>query len=352
MTLYHLSHIDLDGYGCQFVTDLFYDKKEFYNSNYGNEINARLANMVIDMEENGDKEVHWLVTDLNLTTAQCQFMETKREELLAKGFNVTLELLDHHSTGKEQAALFPWYYLDNDRCATKIAWDTMRHRFEDVVIPASVEQMVCHINAIDLWHEKDEAFEFGKSAMRLIMESKDINKMLFPRHNVAYKVALLHDAVQFLGDPYDISSRHIALDDAIHFMRKRYLQEDGKNDTLDNLASRYVVKLLSDKKEDFAIDYRVYKGILTHAVGNISVIGNDFLAANEEFAFILDVSIRGTVSLRSSNRVDVAAMAKHLFDGGGHVNASGGKLPAYKEFFEYRDLKAYIQTHIASKTEG
>ena len=46
MNLYHLSHIDLDGYGCQLVSSEFYKTRAskifFYNANYGKEVLARL----------------------------------------------------------------------------------------------------------------------------------------------------------------------------------------------------------------------------------------------------------------------------------------------------------------------
>lgn len=350
MTLFHLSHIDLDGYGCQYVTNHFFDSKVYSNSNYGNEIQVRLGHIAAQIAACGDPDILWLVTDLNLTTQQCNFMENKKNELVEAGQNVQILLLDHHSTGKDQAAQFPWYNLDNDRCATKITFDYFTERFAHLELSPLVGKMVDNINAIDLWKEETTEFEFGKSAMRLIIESKEINKMLFPYRNVEYKIAMIHEASLLLEDETNLATRHIELDDAIHFMRKNYLRGEKPNDTLDNLASDYVVALLTEQKEDLSITYKGYKGILTYSVGNISVVGNDFLALNEEFDFILDVSTRGSVSLRSSNRANVAQISKELFDGGGHVNAAGGKLPAYKEFYDYRDVKAHIEAHIKSKS--
>lgn len=36
--IYHLSHTDLDGYGCQMVVKNYFESVNFYNSNYGKEI--------------------------------------------------------------------------------------------------------------------------------------------------------------------------------------------------------------------------------------------------------------------------------------------------------------------------
>ena len=41
MQIHHLSHIDLDGYGCQLVSYEFFSKNTnvyFYNANYGKEV--------------------------------------------------------------------------------------------------------------------------------------------------------------------------------------------------------------------------------------------------------------------------------------------------------------------------
>jgi oligoribonuclease NrnB/cAMP/cGMP phosphodiesterase (DHH superfamily) len=54
--IYHLSHIDLDGYGCQYLTTKCFDKIECYNANYGPEVTARLEEMVKKIEQ--DKFIH------------------------------------------------------------------------------------------------------------------------------------------------------------------------------------------------------------------------------------------------------------------------------------------------------
>ena len=35
MTIHHLSHTDLDGYGAQVITNHYFKNVKFYNSNYG-----------------------------------------------------------------------------------------------------------------------------------------------------------------------------------------------------------------------------------------------------------------------------------------------------------------------------
>ncbi|MEF3192154.1 MAG: hypothetical protein K6347_06400, partial [Campylobacterales bacterium] len=97
MKLFHLSHIDLDGYGCQWVSSHYLKDAIYYNSNYGNEISARLSQMVADIRAAGPNEpILALITDLNLTTPQCQQIDSAVAKLQEEGYSIELQLLDHH----------------------------------------------------------------------------------------------------------------------------------------------------------------------------------------------------------------------------------------------------------------
>jgi len=41
-------------------------------------------------------------------------------------------------------------------------------------------------------------------------------------------------------------------------------------------------------------------------LGNSSILGNRFLVDNPDYDFYMDISYRGSFSMRSNNRVDVA----------------------------------------------
>jgi oligoribonuclease NrnB/cAMP/cGMP phosphodiesterase (DHH superfamily) len=56
MNIYHLSHIDLDGYGCQYLTNRCFESIKFYNANYGNEIKARLEEIVSHIKQDSPKK--------------------------------------------------------------------------------------------------------------------------------------------------------------------------------------------------------------------------------------------------------------------------------------------------------
>ncbi len=59
----------------------------------------------------------------------------------------------------------------------------------------------------------------------------------------------------------------------------------------------------------------------------------------------MDINYKGNFSLRSNNRADVAKIAEEIGNGGGHKNASGGKIKEYKDSFIYNKIKDSIQNY-------
>ncbi len=335
MHIYHLSHIDLDGYSCQLITAELFEKITFYNSNYGAEIDERLEEIASDIARDRPERATILVSDLNLSIAQGRTLERIRDDAPCE---VRLLLLDHHKTGKDAAELFDWYHLDVARCATKI---TFEHFLPDYPKLAHLSRYVEIVNAIDIWLKESRHFELGKVMMRIVSGAKEINRTMFPKENSAYIFALLKSALPYIDKP----NPHIVLDDRIHFLKKAFFRR-GADDTLENLVSDYVVELLSANKERMTIEYSGYKGIMTYAIGNVSIIGNDFLVRNPDYDFFLDINSRKNVSMRANNKVDVSAIAQKLFGGGGHANASGGRCERFRDGFVYEPMRAWMQTYM------
>lgn len=336
--LHHLSHTDLDGYGCQMVTQHYFDAISFYNSNYGKEINE-CFNQIIDAIQNSPIENHAvLITDLNLTMEQAKEFESKIAICEKKPH---LLLLDHHKTGQECAQACEWYFLDSSRCATKITYDFFSAMYGQ---DAELSTFVDVVNAVDIWLEDKAEFELGKVCMGLVSGAKEVNKVMFPQANTEYIFSLLKNAQTL----FTCKDAPIALDDATHGLKKAFFMRE-KNDTLSNLVSAFNVALLTQNRDKMQIAYKDYKGILTYNIGNVSVIGNDFLAANPDFDFFMDITSKKTISLRSNGKVDVSQMAAHLANGGGHHNASGGLLSNFKDAFTYDNIKSQVMSIIANK---
>lgn len=342
-TIHHLSHIDLDGYSCQLVMEHTPYTIHSYNANYGAEVIERLHE-ILDALATAKEPSIIFITDLNLTTDEAKWLNREVERLNDQGKEVEIILRDHHGSGLECANRYEWYFLDTGKCATKLTYEYAQEHFE-LDEPAWMAKFVDVVDAVDLWHQdQTEDFEYGKVCMRLVTETRELNRVVFGDEDRKYKVALLKEAAQMVESP----NANILLDEKIHAIKKAFFREE-KDDTLDNLATRFIVKLLGQKQESMTIYYKGYRGFLSYGVGNTSIIGNGFLVAYPEYDFIVDVSTRGTMSLRANNKVDVSLIAKEWAGGGGHPNASGGRIQGFKEQFRYDKVKLQIENLIHAK---
>jgi oligoribonuclease NrnB/cAMP/cGMP phosphodiesterase (DHH superfamily) len=342
--VFHLSHIDLDGYGCQYLTKQVFKDIKFYNANYGAEVTERLEEIYSDIKnlktQNEIKPLI-LITDLNLTTKECNKLEKEALNLGAK-----LLLLDHHATGINAAERFAWYNLDETKSATLITYEYLKQNFsfdENNEFKPIVEA----INAIDIWVDKSEYFNYGRVLLGMISGAREVNRVVFASEDREYKLFLIDNAKKILNENR-LEDAPIILDERLHFIKKEFFKTD-KNDTKDNLVADYITQILTKNKDKMSIEFMGKKGILTYSTGNTSLIGNNFLVKNEDFDFYMDVNSRGQFSLRSNNKVDVSKIAQIIGDGGGHPNASGGKIEGYKDYFVYSKLKEAISDYLKSK---
>jgi len=343
MNVYHLSHIDLDGYGCQYLTSKSFENIRFYNANYGAEIEARIEEILLDIKEDSPKSPLILITDLNLTMQECIWLEEEIKALKAK-----IILLDHHISGEECANSFDWYHLDITKSATAITYEWLRENFE-FDKSGEYQLLVQTINAIDIWLSEDRLFEIGKVGLGMINGAREINRILFPNEDRELKLFLIDSIKRYV----DLENGHIKLDNNLHRLKKEFFKQSSKDDTKDNLVALFVSKLLSDSKDRLTIEYKGYKGLLGYNLGNSSILGNRFLVDNPDYDFYMDINYKGNFSLRSNNRVDVAKIAEEIGNGGGHKNASGGKIKEYKDSFIYSDIKEFIQNYFKEiETKG
>ena len=342
-TIYHLSHTDLDGYSCQLVMRYTPYKLFNFNANYGAEVKQKL-DMILEGIKKENVSATIMITDLNLTADESRWLNKEVNSLNESKKDITLLLLDHHGSGEDSANKYPWYFLDVERCATKITYDYVKENFE-FDEPTWMNKYVNIVNAVDLWKmEEHDNFEYGKVCMRLVTETRELNKVMFADIDNNYKISLLLEAVKYI----DEENAPVVLDEKIHMIKKEFFR-DGENNTLDNLATKFIVKLLGDARAEKTIYYKGYRGFLSYGVGNTSIVGNGFLLAYPEYDFIVDVSFRGTMSLRANNKVSVSKISKEWAGGGGHPNAAGGRIMGFKEQFRYDKVKQQIEMLISDK---
>jgi len=342
-TIHHLSHIDLDGYSCQLIMKFTPYKITNYNANYGAEVRQKLDMILENIKQSGESSIIF-ITDLNLNADEAKWLNKEVNNLNEMKNDIEIILLDHHGSGEDSANKYEWYYLDTTRCATKITYDYIKEHFE-FDEPSWMGAFVDVVNAVDLWKQDEvENFEYGKVCMRLINETRELNRVMFAFYDTQYKLSLLLEAAKLLGK----KDAPILLDDKIHSLKKAFFMQE-KNNTLDNLATRYIVELLGKARGEKTIYYKGYKGYLSYGVGNTSIVGNGFLLAYPEYDFIVDVSYRGTMSFRANNKVNVAQISKEWVKGGGHPNAAGGRVIGFKEQYRYDKVKQQIEKIINEK---
>ncbi len=346
MQFYHLSHTDLDGYGCQLVSKKIFPNGYFFNANYGIEVRSNLE-IIIDLIINSKiKDIFFLITDINLNADESKNLNRQINKLNNDGFNIKLQLLDHHGTGLKSANKYDWYYLDVKRCATKITYEYFQENYKyfNETCEKNFDILIESINAVDIWLEDSQYFEFGKVCMTMIAKAQEINNTLFAIQNREYRLNLLTKAIDYIT----IDNGNIKLDEQIYSLKKDYLKDNLANDTMDNLSSRYLVKMLDNQKDKLTIFYKDYKGLLTFTLGGISIPANTFLKANPDYDFFMDVSRRGKASMRANGKLDVAALAGKLANGGGHPNASGMAFDDWKETINYNVVKEFIENKFSA----
>lgn len=177
--LYHLSHTDLDGYGCQMVVKFFQDNYRlyhsirYYNADYGNDLSNKLKEVVNDIanvmvNDSVIDNATLLITDLNLSMEDADWLEECRTKM---GFN--LVLLDHHLSGGDVAEKYStWYKLSlSGNSATYLTYDFCKHSCQEwgevETIPSStntrdIKFLVEIIDAYDTWKDDRYSFHIGK----------------------------------------------------------------------------------------------------------------------------------------------------------------------------------------------
>jgi len=340
MRLFHISHTDLDGFACQLITNDFFKKKHFYNANYGIEVKLVLKKTILDIRKYKDEKLLLMISDLNLSLQESEELDKEIEALKEDGFDITLQLLDHHISGRISAQKYNWYFLDDKRCATKIVYDFMSEKFGANI--TYLKSLVDAINAVDIWLEYEKKnFEFGKVLMSMITKTKEINSILFANLNRELKFFLLKSAIKYI----DLENAHIKLDNDVHFLKKEFLK-NKYDDTLDNLSAKYLVRCLDEIKDELTIFYKEQKGLLTYCLGSISIPANSFLKANDDYSFFVDINRKGNASFRANGKLDVSLLASKLANGGGHINASGCKFNDFLDTIDFLEVKTFIQNKL------
>lgn len=346
--IYHLSHTDLDGFGCHAVSRILTegkDSKVFYcNANYGSEVMSGIEEIfdsILEIRHRGDMEnILVLITDLNLSHSEAEYLESER--LFHK--NVEVVLLDHHISGKEVADNYSWYNLDTTKSGTLLTKEWLEKQL--ATKSKEVEYLVNIIDTYDLWKESEPIFEFGRLCsfyLNMITKFIPLNDYRKEHDEVARRFVtnltqvkndedflklLREQIIAYVNDVSKTEKKTDNLPEAIESI----MVEDIVSDLNGLLTGRAtILNEVDDKKLEIAI-YLAKSHIS-------SSVMNKVLKRLPKLNAIAVVNDSGIMSLRSTGKLDVSKLAKGL-GGGGHKCAAGCKLnrkdkSSIKEYVEY-----------------
>jgi hypothetical protein len=323
-----VSHIDLDGYGAQFILKEYLFIDEYINLNYGD-----LLDYFTKLNYSDYKEI--FITDLNLDKETALLLDTK-----AKEHSINLVLIDHHGSGQEQADTYNWYFLNTDYCGAYNTWTYCKEHFslQNPSREELVEEVAQVVDILDMWRKEHKLFNRSTYLSNCIFDNPIENQNLKREFNFRL-IEVLSPALKELSTEKIESlglSNQILLDLLRDFYKEYNLEFNPDvplkiKSILTLIPSINNFKLLEEKSKYGTV--RVYR--LSSSSAQYCF---DYLLDKEENQDIIfmNVGIRGNVSVRSRNSKAVE-IAK-LFDGGGHPDASGAFIkPGLAQDYQHKD---------------
>lgn len=331
--VYHLSHTDLDGYGCQLVTNSIFKNIEFFNSGYGPSIQKELEKIFFNID-NSNEESLILITDLNLDLNTATWLAN--EVVLRAKKGIDLILLDHHLSGKEASKTFSWYNLDEKYSATKLTYLKFKH-----LLPKKdrfLKAFVSAVNSYDLWKEDAGNFYIGDYLSYSLFNIKYPFPKELSEENRKFIFHILYLISTFLFRGTTIKKMETEL---INIIKLSYIKDSipleiffNDNMIIDNKFNYYSYELLKDKMEIILIGkfkLVLFFGFDGTVFQNLSHIFNK---NKNGFDGCINITESGNISLRSKGseeHSDMSLLARTYFNGNGHFNASGGSLCNYEK---------------------
>lgn len=321
--IFHLSHIDLDGYGCQIITENKFGKEKikYYNANYGLENEMTIKKIYEDVKKYKNKfpkhKVLFLITDINLSEGLCEYIDI---HFIFSGVDVYL--IDHHVTGKDASEKFSWYLLDERYCATKLT-----QMFFDVT---DLSLFAEYINAQDLWQTSHSYFPKANYIADIAYKGYDFPWMLSDlKHQ--YKFFTIKEVFKRIKQGLsvrDIQSNFIDIQE--NFLEGKISNEllYNKNVPIEHKYVRFIYEQIRSMDLPI-IDFNGIRGKMFYDIGaNVfQQLSHMYNTDKSDVDFIFHVDDGGKVSLRSIGKDiknNVSIVATKYFHGGGHFNSAGG----------------------------
>jgi len=332
--LIHLSHIDLDGYGCQFLTHSIKNIKNkiFLNANYGKEIEEKLYLIKnIISSTSIEEKIFLLITDLNLNETQCKFIQ----DLIKEFENLEVQLLDHHKTAEELTKKYSWYKLDTSKCGTKLTYEWYLENSIIEFREVYLNFLVDIIDIYDRWIETDPNFDLA-TALDININSK----IFYENDDLVRDIKFL--ILEYFVFIVAIEGENIKeFEDFVSLKIKEFINDsiskEFSDDNIPLLIKQFRLSFEHNFKEEnlflIAQDIITLKNktrifIMFNSDARFFQYYSNWVLKQDltKIDIVMKVSKEGSISARSRNEIDVSKIMKKHFNGGGHKNAAGGTL--------------------------
>lgn len=334
----HLSHNDLDGYGCQYLLNLVKEKNQnitFLNTSYF-DVNKNVNLVFQEILSNPNDKTLFIISDVNLTMDAGDKINNFKNG--NQHLNYDVILIDHHKTGKEVSLKYPeWYKLDLSRCASYLVgqWLINNNKIEND-LKNYILFIMEFIDSHDRWlenhkyHDKanlisgfvfnkieypdflenikrDHIFNLLDIGFNYFMDEKN-NIYDFEKNEMKHLLSFLENKIpdeMFFSKDKSYSNKLINL----------FAEEYKKFDT-----KTFLINLNENTKYSFKLFYELDSNIFQY-------LSHFYLNDVKEIDFMVNIKSKGSCSFRSKGDIDVGTLSNKYFNGGGHTNAAGGSIP-------------------------
>jgi len=119
VTVFHLSHNDLDGYGAQHVTGHVFPRIHYFNvGDYRRVVDAFREMVSASFEMADNSRILYLITDIGFSLDDARAVDRVMRSRPSGCMSATLIARDHHGTSHEAAKHFAWCHVDTTQCST------------------------------------------------------------------------------------------------------------------------------------------------------------------------------------------------------------------------------------------
>jgi oligoribonuclease NrnB/cAMP/cGMP phosphodiesterase (DHH superfamily) len=317
-----ITHTDLDGLGCAILAKKVWgiSTNNILFVDYGEDM--EIENLIDRLKSLGGNIDKLYITDLS-------FSKETLDALSKESFIDFIEVYDHHyatSTIDNNNESISIKY-DGGVCATRLIYETFKDDQLRYTGDIDYDKMSTIVDIADLYRVEMYAFDIA-TAMGLFVK----NTKIFHNNPTQIDYTLMMKTLEYLFRVDVYGDSFIPIEENLTASLLEVLQQESGSDYYKSvahmLAKTYVDKYLHREATYLETDKGV-KILIADDLNNYNLVAHYFFKSKPDADMFIHINrLRGTVALRShaNSQFNVRPIAEQVFNGGGHENASGGRL--------------------------